>query len=60
MPLDKHSLVLLRLEGLAVLVVALLTYAHTSGRWGLFAILFPTPDLSMLGYLFGPRLGAWC
>ena len=60
MPLDKHSLVLLRLEGLAVLAVALLIYAQTSGRWGLFVLLFLTPDLSILGYLSGPRLGAWC
>ena len=58
--LDKQSLVLLRLEALAVLVVAVLIYGHTSSRWGLFALLFLTPDLSMLGYLAGPRLGAWC
>jgi hypothetical protein len=28
--------------------------------WYLFAALFLGPDVSMLGYLAGPRVGAWC
>ena len=27
---------------------------------GMFALLFLLPDLSMLGYLAGPRVGAAC
>jgi hypothetical protein len=50
--------VLLRLEGLAVLVGALLLYFHADFGWVLLAVLFLAPDLSFLGYLFGPRLGA--
>lgn len=33
-------------------------YAHLGGSWLVFALLFLTPDLSMLGYLVGPRIGA--
>jgi hypothetical protein len=53
-------LVLLRLEGAAVLVAATLAYAALGGRWAWFAGLFLVPDLSMLGYLGGRRLGAAC
>lgn len=49
---------LLRLEGALVLGAALLAYAHLGGSWGWFAALFLLPDLSMLGYLAGPRVGA--
>jgi hypothetical protein len=54
----RHVLVLLRLEGLAAAVVSALFYAHTGASWWLFAALWLLPDLSMLGYLGGPRLGA--
>lgn len=49
---------LLRLEGALVLGAALLAYAHLGGSWGWFAALFLLPDLSLLGYLAGPRVGA--
>lgn len=50
---------LLRLEGLAMLVAAVVGYALLGGSWGLFAALFLVPDVSLLGYLVGPRAGAW-
>lgn len=50
----------LRAEGLAILVVALAAYHLTGASWWIFAVLFLTPDLSMLGYLAGPRTGALC
>jgi hypothetical protein len=50
----------LRLEALAELCFATWIYAHLDSSWWLFAILFLTPDLGMLGYLAGARLGAWC
>jgi hypothetical protein len=50
---------LLRLEGLAVLLVALGIYSQYGASWWLFAGLFLLPDLGMLGYLASPRLGAW-
>ena len=49
---------LLRFEGAAVLAAAVAGYAHFGPGWGLFALLFLVPDLSMLGYRAGPRIGA--
>lgn len=49
---------LLRLEGLAALVVSLALYGHAGLSWPIFALFLLTPDLSMLGYLAGPRAGA--
>ncbi|MDD2705802.1 MAG: DUF4260 domain-containing protein [Acidocella sp.] len=51
-------LILLRLEGAVVLAASVLAYIHTGQSWWLFAILFLTPDLSMLGYLANPKIGA--
>ncbi len=52
--------VLLRIEHAALAVAALVGYHLVGGNWWLFALLILAPDLSMLGYLGGPRLGAWC
>ncbi len=49
---------LLRLEGLSVLVASLFLYHMLEGSWTLLLVLFFAPDLSMLGYLAGPRVGA--
>jgi len=48
----------LRLEGLCVLIAASLFYPKLGFSWGTFALLFLTPDLSFLGYLAGPGVGA--
>ncbi len=50
---------LLRLEGLAQFTVMTVLYAVWGGSWWVYALLFLAPDLSMLGYLAGPRVGAW-
>ena len=50
--------VLLRFEGLCVLVVGLLAYAKFGDGWAILALFFFTPDLSFLGYLAGPKFGA--
>ncbi len=50
----------LRLEGLAVVALATLLYARSGASWWLFAALWLVPDLSMLGYLAGPRRGSYC
>ena len=49
---------LLRLEGAALAAGALILYPYTGGSWLLFGLLVLTPDLGMLGYLAGPRIGA--
>lgn len=53
-------LTLLRLEGLAVAAVTAVLYAKTDASWWLFAALWLTPDLSMLGYLAGSCWGSRC
>lgn len=50
---------LLHLEGLAVLVAALALYFDAGYGWLALVLLFLAPDLSMLGYLAGPRVGAF-
>ena len=49
---------LLRLEGAAVAIVALVLYGRSDAGWGLFAALILVPDLAFLGYLAGARVGA--
>ncbi|MGA7074252.1 DUF4260 domain-containing protein [Bradyrhizobium sp.] len=49
---------LLRLEGLTLLAGMTLLYGLWGGPWWLYAVLFLAPDLSFLGYLAGPRVGA--
>ena len=50
---------LLRLEGAAVLAGATLLYADLGASWLLFGLLMFAPDLSMLGYLAGSKVGAF-
>jgi hypothetical protein len=50
--------VFLRLEGAALLGLATFLFWKTGTSWWLYAILILAPDLSMLGYLAGPRIGA--
>jgi len=50
---------LLRLEGLALFAGTSLLYGFWGGPWWLYAVLFLAPDLSFLGYLLGPKIGAW-
>ena len=47
----------LRLEGGAVFVASLVAYQWQLDWW-LFGLAFLAPDLSMLGYLVGPAVGA--
>jgi hypothetical protein len=50
--------VMLRVEGATMLAGSVLLYWTGGGSWWLFALLLLAPDLSMLGYLAGPRVGA--
>ena len=49
---------LLRTEEAILLLLTLFAYQHLHYSWLLFAILFLTPDLFMLGYLANVRLGS--
>lgn len=47
-----------RLEGLVLLVTAVLAFADTGASWWWFAGLLLVPDVSMIGYVSSPSLGA--
>jgi hypothetical protein len=49
----------LRLEGLAGLVAGLVLFGISGGSWLLLIPLLLLPDVSALGYLAGPRVGAF-
>jgi hypothetical protein len=53
-----QPLVLLRLEGAALLAAATTLYQTAGASWWLYAALFFAPDLSFAGYFGGPRVGA--
>jgi hypothetical protein len=46
-----------RLEGAAWLAMAAFGYDASTWPWWLFFVLLLAPDLSMMGYLAGPRVG---
>jgi hypothetical protein len=50
--------VVLRLEGLCVLIAAVVTYSKFGQGWGTFTLFFLAPDVSLLGYLAGHIIGA--
>lgn len=54
----KEVTILLRIEGLAVLIGAIAAYAAIGGNWWLFAALLFAPDLSFLGNLAGKKAGS--
>ena len=49
---------LLHLEGLMVLTAACVAYHAGGYSWWRFAGWFLAPDLAMVGYLLGPKVGA--
>lgn len=50
---------LLRLEGLVMLVFALLFYHQINQTWSHFVTWFLVPDVALLAYLINARVGAW-
>ena len=56
--LPGYVLYLLRSEALAIAVPQWFCMRARGASWWLFAALWLAPDLSMLGYLAGPDLGA--
>lgn len=47
-----------RVEGGVIFLLALWVFAAMSGNWWLFALLILAPDISMLGYAINARWGA--
>ena len=52
--------ILLRIEGAFDLALSLIFFEAIHGSWLLFILLLLVPDLAMLGYLRGTRLGTAC
>jgi hypothetical protein len=55
---DGLPRILLRIEGAALAVAAIYMFHRLGGNWWLFACLILVPDVSLLAYLGGTRLGA--
>jgi hypothetical protein len=51
---------LLHMEGAVVFLASVVIYFWQGGYWWLLLLLLLAPDLSMLGYLGGNRIGAIC
>jgi Domain of unknown function (DUF4260) len=54
----KWKSLLLRAEGTSLLAMSVLLYWINGASWALFALLFLAPDLSLVGYAAGQRVGA--
>ena len=52
--------ILLRIEGAFDLALSLIFFEAIQGNWLLFILLLLVPDLAMLGYLGGARMGTVC
>lgn len=56
--LERLPRLLLHAEGLAVFVAAIGLYFRADYQWWLLLVLVLAPDLSMIGYAAGTRMGA--
>ncbi len=50
---------LLKLEEFLLFGLSLFLFSQLDYGWAWYALLFLAPDLSMLGYLVSPQVGAW-
>jgi hypothetical protein len=50
---------LITLEELAQFALGIFLFSLLDYQWWWFLVLILVPDLSMIGYLFGPQWGAW-
>lgn len=55
----RNLKIIIQTEGFFVLLISILVYAKLGATWGTFILLFFAPDLSLLGYLAGSRIGAF-
>lgn len=50
----------LKLEELAMWIGCIILLYLSQVDWWWYALMFLGPDVSMLGYLFNTKVGAWC
>jgi len=50
---------LLKLEELLLLGLSIFLFSGLEYAWWWYVILFLAPDLSMIGYVWNPRVGSW-
>ena len=55
---SAQTIILERLEGLALLAASVILFTTIGPNWILFVVLLLAPDLAMLGFLRSPRIGA--
>lgn len=51
---------IIRLEELAILALCVIALSHHQAAWWWYLLLALGPDISMLGYLGGNKIGAFC
>ena len=49
---------ILKIEQLFLLLLTAFLFTQLDYVWWWFLLLFLTPDISMAGYIFGPKIGA--
>ena len=50
----------LRLEELGMLLLSIVLLYIVHAQWWWYLLMFLGPDVSMVGYLFNNKVGAWC
>lgn len=55
----SHATRVQRIEAGALLIGITIAYAYSGGSWWMYGLLFFLPDAFMLGYIAGPRIGAY-
>lgn len=50
----------LKIEEVAMFVLGIYLFGLLDFQWWWFPVLVLAPDIGMLGYAFGNRIGAWC
>lgn len=49
----------IQLEELALFLFGIFLFNQLQFAWWWFLVLILTPDIGMIGYVFGPKIGAW-
>ena len=57
-PISKMPYMILRLEGVVILICSIIILIYLKSNWILNIVVFLLIDISLLGYLSNPKLGA--